>query len=112
MSDSTPELNKRERIWQVVAAIPAGKVCTYGEVARLAGLGRAARLVGRTLRELPQGTKLPWHRVVNAQGKLSLPAGSASYREQRARLRDEGIVFSAAGRAPPGYFWVGSDQPL
>ena len=94
MSDSTPELNKRERIWQVVAAIPAGKVCTYGEVARLAGLGRAARLVGHTLRSLPTGTKIPWHRVINSQGRLSLPAGSPGYAEQKARLREEGITFS------------------
>jgi methylated-DNA-protein-cysteine methyltransferase related protein len=91
-------LTAKEKIWQVVAAIPSGKVASYGQVARLAGLGRGARQVGHTLRELPQGSKLPWHRVVNSQGRISLPPGSEGAQLQRGRLEDEGIEFTLAGK--------------
>ena len=75
-----------------MAQIPEGKVISYGELAALAGLGRAARWVGRTLSQLPQDTRLPWHRVLAAGGRLSLAAGTASGEEQRARLRAEGLT--------------------
>ena len=88
-----PVRNNRERIWQVVNQIPKGSVASYGQVASLAGLPGAARLVGNVLRQLPPGSQLPWHRVVNSQGRISLPAGSPGYREQRARLIDEGVIF-------------------
>jgi methylated-DNA-protein-cysteine methyltransferase-like protein len=91
------ELTPRERIWQVVNAIPAGRVCTYGEVARLAGLGRGARQVGRVLGQLPAGSPLPWYRVINAQGKISLPFNSDSYKQQRESLEAEGVEFSLSG---------------
>ena len=71
--------------------VPEGYVVTYGQLAELAGLGRAARWVGRTLSQLPEGSRLPWHRVVAAGGRISLPAGSPSGDEQRARLRREGV---------------------
>ena len=61
-------------------------------LAAYAGLGRAARWVGRTLSQLPSDTRLPWHRVLGAGGRISLPAGSASGDEQRARLREEGVT--------------------
>ena len=80
-----------ERIWQVVAHIPHGKVATYGQVAELAGLGKAARRVGRALSTLPSDSRLPWHRVVNASGRSSLPGDAG--RRQRQRLRDEGVSF-------------------
>ncbi|MEO9333309.1 MGMT family protein [Ectopseudomonas guguanensis] len=82
---------RREALYLVLAQIPEGKVLSYGELAQLAGLGRAARWVGRTLSQLPDGTSLPWHRVIAAGGRLSLAAGSPSGAEQRARLRAEGI---------------------
>ncbi len=88
-----PDIN--HRIWQVVALIPAGKVATYGDVARLAGLPGAARRVGAALRALPAETRIPWHRVVNAQGKLSLPEGSRAQYTQRERLEAEGVVFKS-----------------
>ena len=78
-----------ERIWQVVGSIPKGTVATYGQVAELAGLPRGARRVGRTLATLPADTRLPWHRVVNAHGRVSLTG--AAGRHQQARLRREGI---------------------
>lgn len=82
---------RREALYLVLAQVPAGKVVSYGELAQLAGLGRAARWVGRTLGQLPDGTTLPWHRVIAAGGHLSLSAGSPAGAEQRARLRAEGI---------------------
>nr|WP_178125124.1 MULTISPECIES: MGMT family protein [unclassified Pseudomonas] len=74
-----------------LALVPPGKVVSYGQLAQMAGLGRAARWVGRTLSQLPAETVLPWHRVLGAGGRISLPAGSPSGDEQRARLRDEGV---------------------
>jgi methylated-DNA-protein-cysteine methyltransferase related protein len=86
-----------QQIWQVVAAIPVGKVATYGGVAEKAGMPRAARRVGYALRGLPADTRIPWHRVVNSQGRLSLPKGSNSHTTQRERLEREGILFSLNG---------------
>lgn len=83
---------RREALYMTLAQVPAGSVVSYGQLADLAGLGRAARWVGRTLSQLPEGSALPWHRVIAANGRLSLPAGTASGAEQRARLRDEGIT--------------------
>ena len=83
--------SKEERIWQVLANIPRGKVATYGQVAELAGLSRGARQVGRVLAALPTESRLPWHRVVNATGRSSLPDGAG--RRQRQLLRDEGVSF-------------------
>lgn len=80
-------------VWQVVEDIPPGHVLTYGEVARLAGMRRAARRVGQAMRRAPRNRKLPWHRVVNAQGRISFPADSQGYRRQKQRLQDEGVVF-------------------
>ncbi len=86
-----PERHK-EAFFQVLASIPVGKVTSYGKVAELAGMGRGARLVGRWLGQLPDGTRLPWHRVLNSQGKLSLPPESTSGAEQRRRLMAEGVL--------------------
>ena len=85
--------NAYERIWNVVAEIPYGKVANYGQIARIADLGKRARLVGYALHSAPDEMNLPWHRVVNAQGKISLPAGSASHERQRRLLEAEGIEF-------------------
>ncbi|MBB5213262.1 MGMT family protein [Microbulbifer hydrolyticus] len=78
------------RICLALAHVPPGRVVTYGGLAELAGLPRAARLVGQTLRKLPKDTKLPWHRVVNAQGRISIP--EPGYQRQKRRLEDEGIT--------------------
>jgi methylated-DNA-protein-cysteine methyltransferase-like protein len=86
-----PEPAPRERVWQVVAAIPAGAVATYGQVAGLAGIPRGARFVGSVLRDLPSASTLPWHRVMNASGRLSVDPITA--REQRERLEAEGVAF-------------------
>lgn len=82
-----------EHIWRAVAAIPRGEVASYGGIARRAGAPRRARLVGHALKVAPAGLKLPWHRVLNAQGRISLPAGSKAHRLQRRLLEEEGVVF-------------------
>lgn len=87
-----------ERIREVVARIPSGRVATYGQVARLAGLPRRARMVGRALRGAPAGVRLPWHRVVNAAGYSSLPEGSEARSAQLERLRREGVQIAPDGR--------------
>lgn len=92
-ADKSTALDPRQQVlWQVLAAIPCGRVSSYGRLAELAGLGRGARLVGRWLGQLPDDTSLPWHRVLNSQGKLSLPADSPSGQEQYQRLTAEGVI--------------------
>ena len=87
-----------ERVYRVVRRIPRGKVATYGQVAVLAGLRGHARQVGYALFALPSGTRVPWHRVINAQGKVSLRTRLGPELEQEMRLRAEGVRFDAAGR--------------
>jgi methylated-DNA-protein-cysteine methyltransferase-like protein len=94
------------RIWQAVMSIPPGKVATYGDVACMAGMPGLARRVGRALRGLPEDTRIPWHRVVNARGRIVLPGGGIVRDEQRARLESEGIRFrSTEGLCLREYRW-------
>ncbi|XXE60161.1 MGMT family protein [Pseudomonas sp. R1-18] len=90
----SPAEARRTALYLTLAQIPEGRVVSYGQLAELAGLGRAARWVGRALSQLPEGSSLPWHRVLGADGRLSLPVGSASGDEQRARLRAEGLTIT------------------
>ncbi|MGH8304792.1 MAG: MGMT family protein [Steroidobacteraceae bacterium] len=78
-------------IWHAVCAIPRGRVCTYGAVARAAGLPGRARQAGFALRVAPRGLSLPWHRVVGAGGRIVFPGSSREHREQVRRLRGEGV---------------------
>ncbi|BAN46829.1 MGMT family protein [Metapseudomonas resinovorans] len=87
---ASPDI-RREALYLTLGQVPEGKVVTYGQLAELAGLGRAARWVGRTLSQLPSGTLLPWHRVLGSGGRFSLAVGTPSGNEQRARLRAEGV---------------------
>ena len=85
--------------------IPSGKVATYGQVAALAGLPQAARFAGTSLKGLPKTTRIPWHRVINAQGKISLPKLSVSYQEQHQRLTQEGVLIRNGRIALKNYQW-------
>lgn len=86
----------RRRILAVVKSVPKGRVVSYGEIAWLAGRPRAARLVGRVLSELPPGSRVPWHRVVNAKGGISRGPARRADHGQRARLEAEGVCFVGA----------------
>ncbi|MEP6994300.1 MAG: MGMT family protein [Acidobacteriota bacterium] len=87
-----------ERIYRVVSRIPRGRVATYGQVARLAGLAGRARLVGYALAALAHGSPLPWHRVVNARGQISARRGGGPESVvQRLRLERERVAFDARG---------------
>ena len=85
-------MNAEETLYQFIAAIPKGSVATYGQLARLAGRPSSARWVGRTLKHLPKDSRLPWHRVINAQGRISFPEGGDAWNRQKDKLADEGIL--------------------
>ena len=93
-----------ERIYATVQRIPAGKVATYGQIARLAGLAGHARQIGYALNALPGGEDVPWHRVINAKGEISKRADPVYEQIQRELLEDEGIVFTADGRVSLTHF--------
>ena len=86
------------RIYAVVRRIPRGKVASYGQVARLAGLSGRARQVGYAMYALPAGTSVPWHRVINAQGKVSRRRVPGAELTQRMLLEREGVRFGEGGR--------------
>ena len=86
------------RIYAVVRRIPRGRVATYGQVAALAGLPGHARQVGYALHALAHGTRLPWHRVINAQGEVSRRRRPGDELSQRRLLEREGVRFDARGR--------------
>jgi len=89
----TVDANWYQSVWKVVSEIPSGHVLTYGEVARLSGMPRAARRVSQALRRAPRAMELPWHRVINAQGKISFPEDSSGWMRQKDKLENEGVVF-------------------
>ena len=84
----------RPAVYEVVAQIPRGKVTTYGRVATLAGYPGRARQVGYALAATPEGLDLPWHRVINAQGRVSPRTHTKFHELQRVLLEEEGIVFA------------------
>ncbi|MGH8516328.1 MAG: MGMT family protein [Panacagrimonas sp.] len=86
------------RIFAVVRKVPRGRVASYAQVAYEAGLPGRARMVGRALSDAGAAAKLPWHRVINAQGRIALPKSSTSYVEQKTRLIAEGVIFEAGDR--------------
>lgn len=90
------QINIYQRIHAVVCRIPAGKVCTYGGVARLAG-GCTALMVGYAMAGLPRGTSVPWQRVINAQGKISPHGYGYGSLQQRILLEEEGVLFDERG---------------
>ena len=87
------------RFHAVVRRIPEGRVATYGQVAAMAGLPGRARQVGYAMAALPEGSDLPWHRVINARGEVSRRTGGRTFeRIQRALLEAEGVRFDDRGR--------------
>lgn len=87
-----------ERIYAVVRRIPRGRITSYGQVARLAGLPGRARQVGYAMYALPNGSNVPWHRVVNAAGAISRRRAPGAELSQRILLEREGVRFGPGGR--------------
>ena len=96
-----------DEVYRIVSMIPPGRVATYGQIASCLGNPRGARTVGWALSSLPGGMDVPWHRVINSQGRISGPPNGLRASEQRAMLEEEGVVFSDDGRVDLGsYGWT------
>jgi methylated-DNA-protein-cysteine methyltransferase-like protein len=95
-----------QRVYALVRRIPRGRVVTYGQVARALGMPRGARTIGWAMRAC-QDPNVPWHRVVNAQGGISVRP-TAGWHEQRVRLKEEGVRFKRDGKIDlKQYAWTG-----
>lgn len=86
-----------DEVYEVVRAIPTGRVLSYGAVAALANRPRAARAVGTALSGLPSELGVPWWRVVNSTGRISTPRIHQISSVQRSLLEEEGVIFKATG---------------
>lgn len=105
MMNDTNELQRQ--ILEVVALIPFGKVATYGQIAQLAGLPKHARLVGTVLKNLDEGSHLPWHRVINSQGKVSTTnLDEHGENRQLKLLKNEGILLENHKIKLEDYQWI------
>jgi len=101
------------KIYRAVRRIPPGRVAAYGEIATLAGLDGHARQVGYALHALPDGSDVPWHRVVNAKGEISPRSSGDSHELQRMLLEAEGVEFDLRGRVELARFrWNPAARPL
>lgn len=110
-------MNFYEQVYKVVRRIPPGKVTSYGHIARMLGAPNAARAVGYALRALkdrqddPTYEGVPWHRVINSQGRISIVNREFGAEEQAARLRAEGVVVDDAYRVDMARYawgdWIG-----
>lgn len=107
MAGSTPGFF--DAVYDVVRAVPRGRVVTYGQIARLLGQARAARAVGWALRALhgERSPRVPWHRVLGHAGRLSM-GDSVSGLEQRRRLKAEGVRFVGARVDFARHAWIGA----
>ncbi|MBV7315256.1 MGMT family protein [Shewanella sp. NIFS-20-20] len=104
MFSDPKQLSKAERICRVVELIPCGQVSTYGRIADYAGLPRRARFVSQALRQAGNAN-IPWHRVVNSQGKIALAVGSTEYFNQIERLRAEAVVINTGRVNLKQFLW-------
>ena len=93
-----------ETIYRAVRNVPRGRVASYGQIAELAGLEGHARQVGYALHALPDGSGVPWHRVINAKGEISPRSAGDSHELQRMLLEAEGVKFDERGRVERRYF--------
>jgi methylated-DNA-protein-cysteine methyltransferase-like protein len=95
------------RIYRLVSMIPPGRVATYGQIARLVG-GCSARSVGYAMASVGADSPVPWHRVINSRGRISIRSDGDPCDAQRQMLESEGIVFKGDGRVDLGVFgWEG-----
>jgi methylated-DNA-protein-cysteine methyltransferase-like protein len=103
-----------QKIYAIVQQIPYGQVATYGQVAELAGLPRRARLVGYALFRVAPEMDVPWHRVINAKGEISMsPFREGNDYLQRSLLEDEGVEFNQHGKVDlRQYLWQPDEMLL
>lgn len=94
---------RMKRIRETIRDVPKGSVASYGQIADIAGIARGARQVAYTLRSLPKGHELPWHRIVQVSGRIAFDKNSPQFEEQRDRLMMEGVIVSS-GRIDMGKF--------
>jgi len=106
------------RVIEAIRTIPPGRVATYGQIAGMAGNLRAARQVARILHACSHTQGLPWHRVVNREGRIAL-AASRGYEDQKRLLETEGVRFDGTGRIDlerflwrPGHAGADNGNPL
>lgn len=98
----------QKRIYAIVSKCPKGKVVSYGGVAAMAGKPRSARAVGAAMRDLPDGSAVPWWRVINSRGEISMRDIGHGPAIQRKLLQREGVRFSKAGTVDwEKYGWSG-----
>ena len=90
-------ITRYEQIYEVVRRVPAGKVATYGQIAKIVGRC-TARMVGYSMAALPYGTGTPWQRIINHKGEISLRSRGDGALRQRRLLQGEGIRFDSKGR--------------
>ena len=106
----SPELSFFDKVYIVVRMIPKGKVASYGQIAAYLGHPRAGRTVGWALHGIPEGSDVPWQRVINARGRITISGVEYSAALQRELLEEEGIVFGSDDRVDMRvYRWGGPD---
>jgi methylated-DNA-protein-cysteine methyltransferase related protein len=106
--DETP--GYRERVYEIVGRIPAGRVMTYGQIAEMLGEGYTARTVGFVMHSAEE-ERTPWHRVINAQGGCSTGRVVMPPDKQQRMLEAEGVEFNARGRCDLGrYRWIPDEE--
>jgi methylated-DNA-protein-cysteine methyltransferase-like protein len=106
----TPAAEAEERIRATIERVPRGRVATYGGIAHVAGLPGRARLVGTVLGKSPAGSRLPWHRIINAAGRISFPEGSTAYQRQQSKLKAEGVRVVKGRVDLKGFGWPRPDD--
>jgi methylated-DNA-protein-cysteine methyltransferase-like protein len=96
----------RDAILACLTKVPYGKVSSYGEIAKLAGHPGKARYVAYILKNLPKESTIPWHRIINSQGKIAFPIDTDKYNEQSKRLREEGIPVPLTKSTHREFSWL------
>lgn len=102
-----------EHVWDIVKQVPRGKIVSYGQIAALLGSPRAARTVGWALHSMPDNMEIPWHRVINSQGRISIGDCGHSSDIQQLLLEQEGVVFDDRGTVDMKIFqWRPTSEKL
>ena len=101
----TTTLSPMAKIWHIVAMIPQGNVSSYGKIADYAGLPGRARYVSKALKSAPEHLSLPWHRVLNSQGKISFEKNSHAFQQQMELLRMDGVIVNCGKISLSEYEW-------